>query len=69
MLSQQILSHVWGPEYIDDRQYLRVWVSRIRKKLAPELIETFPGIGYRFTETDEPAEAPEQAVSGAESAG
>ena len=65
MLSQQILSHVWGPEYIDDRQYLRVWVSRIRKKLAPELIETFPGIGYRFTET----EASEEAVSGAESAG
>ena len=53
MLSQQILSHVWGPEYVDDRQYLRVWVSRIRKKLAPEVIETFPGIGYRLVETDE----------------
>jgi two-component system KDP operon response regulator KdpE len=57
MLSQQILSHVWGPEYIDDRQYLRVWVSRIRKKLAPELIETFPGIGYRFIETTKPQPA------------
>lgn len=48
MLSRQILSHVWGPEYVDDVQYLRVWVSRIRTKLAPELIQTFPGIGYMF---------------------
>ena len=57
MLSEQILSHVWGPEYIDDRQYLRVWVSRVRKKLAPELIETFPGIGYRFVVDAQPDEA------------
>jgi len=48
MLSRQILSHVWGPEYVDDVQYLRVWISRIRSKLAPELIQTFPGIGYMF---------------------
>lgn len=52
MLSQQILSHVWGPEYIDDRQYLRVWISRLRKKLAPEVIETFQGIGYRLVDTE-----------------
>lgn len=48
MLSSQILSHVWGPEYVDDVQYLRVWVSRIRGKLAPELIRTFPRIGYQL---------------------
>jgi two-component system KDP operon response regulator KdpE len=65
MLSQQILSHVWGPEYIDDRQYLRVWVSRIRKKLAPEVIETFQGIGYRLVDEADPIPQ-EPAEAGAE---
>jgi DNA-binding winged helix-turn-helix (wHTH) protein len=42
---------VWGPEYRGDLQYLRVWVSRLRKKLEPDpsnptLIKTFQGIGY-----------------------
>jgi two-component system KDP operon response regulator KdpE len=65
MLSQQILSHVWGPEYIDDRQYLRVWVSRIRKKLSPEVIETFQGIGYRLVDEPDP-EPPAEASAGAD---
>lgn len=50
MLRPQILSHVWGPEYLNDIQYLRVWISRIRRKLSPNLIQTFPGIGYRFVD-------------------
>jgi two-component system KDP operon response regulator KdpE len=42
---------VWGPEYRDDLQYLRVWVSRVRRKLGarpgePGRIRTFQGIGY-----------------------
>ena len=40
-----------GPEYRDDLQYLRVWVSRVRRKLGsepgePGRIKTFQGIGY-----------------------
>ena len=51
MGSVEILTKVWGPEYRDDLQYLRVWISRLRSKLdperdEPELIQTFPGIGY-----------------------
>ena len=63
MGSVELLTHVWGPEYRDDLQYLRVWVSRLRTKLdpertEPELIQTFPGIGYLLAaepdETDPP---------------
>jgi two-component system KDP operon response regulator KdpE len=31
-----LLSQVWGPEHTDQIQYLRVWISRLRKKLEPE---------------------------------
>ena len=53
MLNTELLSKVWGPEYRDDLQYLRVWVSRLRRKLEeepsqPKLIKTFQGIGYMF---------------------
>jgi len=49
--SVELLTRVWGPEFRDDLQYLRVWISRLRSKLdpqrsEPELIQTFPGIGY-----------------------
>ncbi len=50
MLSAELLTKVWGPEYRDDVQYLRVWVSRLRHKLDNEsgssIIRTFQGIGY-----------------------
>lgn len=51
MLNGELLTKVWGPEYRDDVQYLRVWISRLRKKLEPEttdwtLIRTVKGIGY-----------------------
>ncbi len=53
MLNSELLSKVWGPEYRNDLQYLRVWVSRLRRKLEtdpgePKLIKTFQGIGYMF---------------------
>jgi two-component system KDP operon response regulator KdpE len=65
MLNVELLAKVWGPEYRDDLQYLRVWVSRLRSKLErdrsdPQLIKTFQGIGYMFvvpeSEEAEPAE-------------
>ncbi len=51
VLHSELLTKVWGPEYRDDMQYLRVWVSRIRRKLGaapgePGPITTFQGIGY-----------------------
>jgi two-component system KDP operon response regulator KdpE len=51
VLHTELLTKVWGPEYRDDLQYLRVWISRVRRKLgAPPgeqgRIRTFQGIGY-----------------------
>ncbi len=63
MLNTELLTKVWGPEYRDDLQYLRVWVSRLRAKLedtpsVPTIIKTLQGIGYMFeAEAEEPVEA------------
>jgi DNA-binding response OmpR family regulator len=51
LLNAELLHKVWGAEYCDDLQYLRVWVSRIRRKIEedpsnPQLIKTFQGVGY-----------------------
>lgn len=51
VLHTELLTKVWGPEYRDDLQYLRVWVSRVRRKLGAKpgesgRIKTFQGIGY-----------------------
>ncbi len=54
MLNGELLSKVWGPEYREDVQYLRVWVSRLRHKVEPDpanptIVRTVPGIGYMLT--------------------
>ena len=65
VLHTELLTKVWGPEYRDDLQYLRVWVSRVRRKLGaepgePGRIKTFQGIGYLLdVEPPAPPEAPE----------
>jgi two-component system KDP operon response regulator KdpE len=51
---RELLQSVWGPEYGDEREYLRVFVSQLRRKieqdsLHPQHILTEPGVGYRFT--------------------
>jgi len=48
-----ILTHVWGLEYSDHVEYLRVYMRQLRKKLEgnpdnPLHLLTEPGIGYRF---------------------
>ena len=48
-----LLSQVWGPEYVDDIDFLRVYIRRLRKKLErnpdkPTRILTERGFGYRF---------------------
>lgn len=47
---RQLLSAVWGPAHVEDTQYLRVHIGRLRQKLgaAAGLIRTLPGVGYRF---------------------
>ena len=52
MLHRELLSRIWGPEFRDEAQYLRTWISRLRAKLQPNdeqtLIRTFSGVGYRL---------------------
>jgi two-component system, OmpR family, KDP operon response regulator KdpE len=48
-----LLSAVWGPNSVEQTEYLRVCIGRLRKKLevdetAPRYIVTEPWIGYRF---------------------
>jgi two-component system KDP operon response regulator KdpE len=50
---RQILTSVWGPAHAQDTQYLRVFIGQLRQKLESgsfrtRLIETEPGVGYRF---------------------
>jgi two-component system KDP operon response regulator KdpE len=50
---RQLLQRVWGPEYGDEAEYLRVYVQRLRRKIEPEptaprYLLTEPGLGYRF---------------------
>ncbi len=52
---RQILREVWGPNADEDSNYLRVFITGLRKKLeenphAPALIVTEPGVGYRLTQ-------------------
>lgn len=51
---QYILREIWGPGYINQSQYLRVFIAQLRKKIEtdpnrPEFIITESGVGYRFT--------------------
>ena len=53
---QQLLSKIWGPEYRDEKQYLWVNVSRLRRKLEPtkdskRYIYTQQGVGYIFRDS------------------
>jgi two-component system KDP operon response regulator KdpE len=50
---QYILKEVWGMGYIEQTQYLRVFIAQLRKKVEidpakPKLLNTESGIGYRF---------------------
>ncbi len=73
VLHTELLTKVWGPEYRDDLQYLRVWVSRVRRKLGAKpgeagRIRTFQGIGYLLdAEPQPPAGDEPQPPAAAES--
>jgi two-component system KDP operon response regulator KdpE len=47
----QLLTEVWGPAYRDDREYLWVYIRRLRRKIEPDpehptYIRSEPGFGY-----------------------
>jgi len=52
---ETLLSKVWGPEYRDDNQLLRLYITYLRKKIEPDsshprYILTERGVGYRFVD-------------------
>jgi len=53
---RELLQAVWGPDYGDEVEYLRVFVKQLRRKIEPKpdqprYILTEPWVGYRFTLT------------------
>ena len=53
LLHEKILQAVWGPDYGNEVEYLRVFVNQLRKKIEPDpacprYILTEPWLGYRF---------------------
>jgi len=50
---RKLLQAVWGPDYGDETEYLRVFVNALRKKIepnpsTPQYLITEPWVGYRF---------------------
>ena len=50
---KQVLEKVWGWEYTDDLDYVRIYISHLRQKIEPSpalprYIITEPGVGYYF---------------------
>lgn len=53
MTHRILLQAIWGPEYGNEAEYLRVYINRLRHKLesdpaSPCYLLTVPGVGYRF---------------------
>ncbi len=51
MTYEELLTSIWGPEYLNDIQILRTWISRLRGKIeknpdTPQIISTIPKVGY-----------------------
>ena len=47
----QLLDHIWGYDYTESRQAVRLVIHRLRRKLAPAKdvqVETMAGVGYRL---------------------
>jgi two-component system KDP operon response regulator KdpE len=60
---RRLLQAVWGPDYGDETEYLRVFINQLRKKIEldprePMYIHTEPWVGYRFEAPAEKNRAP-----------
>jgi len=58
ILHRELLRAVWGPEYGDESEYLRVYIRYLRQKLEPDpanprYLLTQPGAGYVFYQPEE----------------
>jgi len=58
---QALLQEVWGPDYVTETQYLRIYLKQIRAKLEPvpgrpRYFLTYRGLGVRFSDDDTEAE-------------
>jgi len=54
---RKLLQTVWGPDYGDEVEYLRVFINQLRKKIEPEpskprYLLTEPWVGYKFAAPD-----------------
>ena len=54
---KELLHNVWGPEYGEESEYVRVFMRQLRSKIEddpsnPKFIATEPRIGYRFVKPD-----------------
>jgi two-component system KDP operon response regulator KdpE len=54
---RELLQAVWGPDYGDEPEYLRVFINQVRKKIEdnpakPKYIVTVPWVGYQFVEPE-----------------
>lgn len=57
---RKLLQSVWGPDYGDEAEYLRVFINQLRKKIErdphkPRFILTEPWLGYRFANPKDPS--------------
>ena len=51
---EELLRKVWGPDYIGDKNFVKLYIRYLRQKIEkepskPQLIVTERGIGYRFS--------------------
>ena len=58
IMHRELLRAVWGPEYGDETEYLRVYMRYLRQKLEPDpsnpqYLLTQPGAGYMFYQPEE----------------
>ncbi len=65
---EQLLEQVWGPEYIDETDYTKLFIWRLRQKLEadptkPRYILTERGLGYRFAKQLPAGNHPEQPAA------
>jgi two-component system KDP operon response regulator KdpE len=58
MTHRRLLQSVWGPDYGEETEYLRVFINQLRKKIEPDprhprFIHTEPWVGYKFDSSTE----------------
>jgi len=68
---KNLLSEVWGPDYMQDVRSLKLYIRYLRQKIEPDpsqprYILTEWGVGYRFREITPPVRASSRSLSGAE---